>query len=69
MNKISIRFYNDHEVRAVWVEESARWYFSVLDVISQMGAMQLGHVIEEYVYILILSGVYQSLNIFALILF
>ena len=34
MNKISIRFYNDHEVRAVWVEENARWYFSVLDVIG-----------------------------------
>ena len=34
MNKISIRFYNDHEVRAVWVEERARWYFSVLDVIG-----------------------------------
>lgn len=34
MNKISIRFYNNHEVRAVWVEESTRWYFSVLDVIG-----------------------------------
>ena len=33
-SKISIRFYNDHEVRAVWVEERARWYFSVLDVIG-----------------------------------
>lgn len=33
-SKISIRFYNDHEVRAVWVEENARWYFSVLDVIG-----------------------------------
>ncbi len=33
-SKISIRFYNDHEVRAVWVEESAKWYFSVLDVIG-----------------------------------
>ena len=32
--KISIRFYNDHEVRAVWVEENVRWYFSVLDVIG-----------------------------------
>lgn len=33
-SKISIRFYNDHEVRAVWVEERAQWYFSVLDVIG-----------------------------------
>lgn len=33
-SKLSIRFYNDHEVRAVWVEENARWYFSVLDVIG-----------------------------------
>lgn len=32
--KISIRFYNDHEVRAVWVEEMSQWYFSVLDVVG-----------------------------------
>ena len=32
--KVSIRFYNDHEVRAVWNEDSGQWYFSVLDVIG-----------------------------------
>ena len=31
-NKISIRFYNDHEVRAIWDEVGNRWLFSVLDV-------------------------------------
>ena len=40
MNKISIRFYNDHEVRAVWVEENARWYFSVLDVIGAINEQE-----------------------------
>ena len=34
MKKVSIRFYNDQEVRAVWSEETPRWYFSVLDVIG-----------------------------------
>ena len=34
MNKISIRFYNDREVRAIWDEEKGQWYFSVLDVIG-----------------------------------
>ena len=34
MQKMSIRFYNDHEVRAVWSEEESKWYFSVLDVIG-----------------------------------
>lgn len=34
MNKISIKFYNDKPVRAVWNEESNKWYFSVLDVIG-----------------------------------
>ena len=34
MNKISIRFYNDKEVRAIWDEEKGQWYFSVLDVIG-----------------------------------
>lgn len=34
MSKISIRFFNDREVRAVWDEENAKWWFSVLDVIG-----------------------------------
>lgn len=32
--KISIRFFDDREVRAVWDEENARWMFSVLDIIA-----------------------------------
>ena len=33
-HKISIRFYNDREVRAVWNEEKGVWFFSVLDVVG-----------------------------------
>ena len=32
--KISIRFFNDREVRAVWDEENTRWWFSVLDIVA-----------------------------------
>jgi len=32
--KISIRFFNDREVRAVWDEENAKWWFSVLDIVA-----------------------------------
>ena len=32
--KISIRFYNEREVRAVWDNESNRWWFSVLDIVG-----------------------------------
>jgi hypothetical protein len=32
--KISIRFFDDREVRAVWEEENAKWYFSVLDIVA-----------------------------------
>lgn len=32
--KISIRFYNDHEVRAIWDDENNKWWFSVLDVVG-----------------------------------
>ncbi len=32
--KVSIRFYNDREVRAVWSEEENKWFFSVLDVVA-----------------------------------
>ena len=34
MDKISIRFYNDHEVRAVWSEQEQKWFYSVLDVVG-----------------------------------
>ena len=34
MTKISIRFYNDHEVRALWDEDNSKWWFSVLEIIG-----------------------------------
>ena len=34
MTKISIRFYNDREVRAIWDEEKSKWWFSVLDIVD-----------------------------------
>jgi cell filamentation protein len=34
MNKISIRFFNDREVRAVWDDVNAKWWFSVLDIVG-----------------------------------
>lgn len=32
MSKQSIRFYHDHEVRAVWDEEHSKWWFSIVDI-------------------------------------
>ncbi len=32
--KISIRFFDDREVRAVWDEDNAKWWFSVLDIVA-----------------------------------
>ena len=32
--KTSIRFYKDHEVRAVWDEDNAKWWFSVVDIVA-----------------------------------
>ena len=34
MSKISIRFFDDREVRAVWNDEANAWFFSVLDVVG-----------------------------------
>jgi cell filamentation protein len=34
MNKISIRFFDDMEVRAVWDDENSKWWFSVLDIVG-----------------------------------
>ena len=32
--KISIRFFDDREVRALWDEQNAKWLFSALDIIA-----------------------------------
>ena len=34
MNKLSFRFYNDREVRAVWDEEKHTWWFCVVDIVA-----------------------------------
>jgi len=34
LQKISIRFFDDREVRALWDEQNAKWWFSVLDIIA-----------------------------------
>jgi len=33
-SKISIRFFDDREVRAVWDEENAKWWFNVVDIVA-----------------------------------
>lgn len=38
IHKISIRFFYDREVRAVWDEAGAKWWFSVLDIIGVLNA-------------------------------
>jgi len=32
--KVSIRFFNDQEVRAVWDDEHSKWWFNVIDIVS-----------------------------------
>lgn len=34
MQKISIKFFEDREVRAFWDDKNNKWLFSILDVIS-----------------------------------
>lgn len=33
-DKISIRFFDDKEVRALWDDQNSKWWFSVVDIIS-----------------------------------
>ena len=32
--KISIRFFSNREVRAIWNEENSKWYFHMIDIVS-----------------------------------
>jgi cell filamentation protein len=34
MSKISIRFFDDREVRAVWDDDNSKWWFSVVDIVG-----------------------------------
>ena len=34
MCKVSIRFFNDREVRAAWDDENNKWWFSVVDIVA-----------------------------------
>lgn len=34
MTKISIRFFNDREVRAIWDEGNTKWWYSVPDIVG-----------------------------------
>ena len=34
MDEVFIRFFDDREVHAVWDDENAKWWFSVLDIIG-----------------------------------
>lgn len=38
VQKISIRFFDDREVRVVWDEAGAKWWFSVLDIVGVLNA-------------------------------
>ena len=33
-NKISIRFFDDREIRAVWDEKNSKWWFSIVDIVT-----------------------------------
>ena len=51
MSKISIRFYKDHKVRAVWDEEHNYWWFDgkkrMTDAICQAGVDKLARAIRN----------------------
>jgi cell filamentation protein len=34
LQKISIRFFKDREVRAVWDDEHTKWWFSIVDIVG-----------------------------------
>lgn len=38
--KISIRFFDDREVRAVWDDENSKWWFSVLDIVGVLRGVE-----------------------------
>ncbi|MDH6312382.1 prophage antirepressor-like protein [Parabacteroides sp. PFB2-10] len=46
--KISIRFFDDREVRAIWDEESHKWWFSVLDIVAVLNEQNDYNKVRNY---------------------
>ena len=40
MSKVSLRFYKDYKVRAVWDKDLEQWWFSVLDVVGAINEQE-----------------------------
>ena len=34
MTKVSMRFFNDQEARAVWDEGTSQWFFAAVDIVA-----------------------------------
>jgi cell filamentation protein len=47
-SKISIRFFDDCEVRAVWDEESNKWWFSILDIVAVLNEQDDYNKVRNY---------------------
>lgn len=47
--KISFRFYNDREIRAVWDETDSQWWFAVVDIVGAVSGSVDAH---NYWYVL-----------------
>lgn len=47
--KLSFRFYNDREIRAVWDETARQWLFSVADIVGAVSGSADAH---NYWYVL-----------------
>ena len=41
MSKISIRFFGDKEVRAIWDESANKWFFNIVDICAVLTDYQL----------------------------
>lgn len=46
-SKISMRFYNDREVRAIWDDAASKWWFSVLYIVGFVNGVPLLKFIAE----------------------
>ena len=47
--KISFRFYNDREIRAVWDDADSQWWFAVVDIVGAVSGSSDSH---NYWYVL-----------------
>lgn len=63
MRKVSIRFFDDREVRAIWDDEQNKWWFSALDIVGVLRDETIDEQSKSKAYALFDSTLIETIEV------